>query len=68
MKNPYEWQPIETAPKDETTILVKRKDAYGWTTTTAFWSTDSDRWVLDCPGEYAEDYEFKNPSHWMPGP
>jgi hypothetical protein len=67
-----EWQPIETAPKDGTWILVTGGDiGYNWdgdtipAVTTAQWHYKS--WQMawfdsGCLGEY------DNPTHWMPLP
>ena len=65
----HEWQPIETAPKDGTTILLyvgKFCDDYA----VAFWY--GDYWHVGLK-EYARytdryDFEFGNPTHWMPLP
>lgn len=67
-----EWKPIETAPKDDTTILVSSK-----------WGT----WVAKYVGEYGTGFRPENPwfvmmlnmrhlgnapnyrpTHWMPLP
>jgi len=57
-----EWQPIETAPKDGTTLLVWD----GIAITTAFFQTHKygGNWELANPGSYAEDCEI-NATHWM---
>lgn len=57
------WQPINTAPKDETTVLL------GWDylqiVGLAYWHTERDDWwALD--GDTS--YYTKNPTHWMPLP
>jgi hypothetical protein len=68
------WQPIETAPKDETPVLIfggiQHPEVGSSRTITratlANWSTSSECWdVLDC------DYysvSIENPTHWMPLP
>lgn len=55
------WQPIETAPKDGTEILVY---APGFCQT-ALWEsyTFSEGWVNDSSGNWLND-----PTHWMPLP
>jgi hypothetical protein len=53
-----EWQPIETAPKDETRVLLVA--SYG-TMHTAFWRDGL--WRCGGMGQY-----FNNPTHWMPLP
>ena len=60
------WQPIETAPKDNTRILLH--DVYErerpWATFVGAWGTwiHNDGWH-SIPGAYA-----KRPTHWMPLP
>ena len=53
-----EWEPIETAPKDEAAILGF---ADGEMTTVAW---NQGYWSLCVPGAYAEDGEWW-PTHWM---
>jgi len=53
---PPDWQPIETAPKDGTTILVFHNGSM-WT---VLWS-DVQEW------HDANDYGY-TPTHWMPLP
>jgi hypothetical protein len=58
-----DWNPIETAPQDETPIQ-------GWNgleMTSIKWDKLMGRWELVCPGEYAEDLTF-HPICWMPLP
>lgn len=57
-----QWQPIETAPKDSTLILLRGKenrhaDGY-WQPTTI--STGAEHWVWP--------YINREPTHWMPLP
>lgn len=71
-----EWQPIETAPKDGTPILVWNGPAnYGYYTApdqmgTARWDrqafTDGEMcwWACDC----CDGVTTYNPTHWMPLP
>ncbi len=62
-----EWQPIATAPKDGTVILIYGDEAM----TTAYWRHiqmgRDGYWALWCAGSYAEDDEV-NATHWMPLP
>jgi hypothetical protein len=57
-----DWQPIETAPKDGTNILL------GWPTMvlSGYWADWRSRksWVTS-RGEYSDKYA---PTHWMPLP
>ena len=64
-----DWQPIETAPKDGTKIILgqfdKTKDRYG-RVRVDYWHKVSDA------GSYSGWGEFNNrfwpPTHWMPLP
>ena len=58
------WQPIETAPKDGTEVLMFcAPDEM----VTALWSYS--HWSLVQCGSYADDsYLFSDPTHWMPLP
>lgn len=67
------WQPIETAPKDGTWILVN--DGTGsahppvhvvhWSNPE--WMGGPDTWVTMAIGPNPDTYE-PNPTHWMPIP
>lgn len=57
-----DWQPIETAPKDETSILGYHPKEEG-TITTMRYSNCRKAWIND---EY--DAIKYNPTHWMPLP
>lgn len=74
------WQPIETAPKDGTEILVGRWIVQGyfhqgkwvdkgkkWTCTSVAWEKNT--WILIEWGTYAEFGELsETPTYWMPLP
>lgn len=53
-----EWQPIETAPKDGTPILVCDKGPYAYV---AEWFQHSRTWI-------GADKMYWEPTHWMPLP
>ena len=55
---PLEWQPIETAPKDGTAILIYHQNAY----TQAVAAPVIDGWFVPRGGP------VKNPTHWQPLP
>jgi hypothetical protein len=63
-----EWQPIETAPKDGTAILIWPANAsfYGDEATSYVvrWHDWKEAWIEASGEEYAAFY----PTHWMPLP
>lgn len=60
------WQPIETAPKNGTSILLGATDLK--TITLACWLDAYKKWATiseqDCP----DSYQFDFFTHWMPLP
>lgn len=56
------WQPIETAPKDELILVARTKRMCG---PCAAMNHSQDGWVTETPGEWVSIY---TPSHWMPLP
>lgn len=54
----HEWQPIDTAPKDGTSILGYDDHDMN----IVYWSFSG--WNLVCAGSYAE-YTDWDPTHWM---
>lgn len=68
-----EWQPIETAPRDGTYVLVGRDmgEPWGFVRGTGYYIGEGTRvagWVCrginDPPGEFG----LGNPTHWCPLP
>jgi hypothetical protein len=59
--NIVEWQPIETAPKDGTRILLFRQD-YEETIAVCYYSENWNFWKIVLGNFWA------NPTHWMPLP
>ena len=57
------WQPIETAPKDGTTVLLY---APGWDSPKTGWTYGKDEWQ-DCPYSHKGSKNYL-PTHWMPLP
>ncbi len=57
-----EWQPIKTAPKDGTRVILFRPD---WieSMVTGYWNKDFDDWFIPYNGS-----PFLSPTHWMPLP
>lgn len=58
------WQPIETAPKDGTHVLVWSKS---WGPTQAFFISEDDEDYYEGWVAYHADQEIA-PTHWMPLP
>lgn len=71
---PTGWQPIETAPKDGTKILVWDQEYKEWEKVT--WKENwegSDfryqfKWCVWLSGEDEVHTVVENPTHWMPLP
>ena len=61
--NKSDWQPIETAPKDGTWILIFRGHDADWTFNYALVYWD-DHFMCWHDGDYHSDYY--RPNHWMP--
>jgi hypothetical protein len=59
-----EWQPIETAPKDKTRVLVlnKRPSGHAGSMHVAFWNSVDQLWIT------SSNHNIKHVSHWMPLP
>ena len=70
-----EWQPIETAPKDGSTILVcgpRLLHAHGFGMATVHWQMDHEDgipwWKIE-DGKFGPyDLRGPSPTHWMPLP
>jgi len=61
-----EWQPIETAPKDGTPILLGIAGPHYWPRS-AWWCLDEERWVVHKGGRFSAWFDIP-PTHWMPLP
>ena len=61
-----EWQPIDTAPKDGTTILICGHGSNGYFVADAKW--DGVAFCLFHPDDDAHTSHCYHPSHWMPLP
>lgn len=66
-----DWRPIETAPMDETIVLISgfmfdRKDSERWISTAGF-CADEGRW-FSTPDDRDDQGPFYCPTHWMPLP
>lgn len=57
------WQPIETAPKDGSNIIV----AEGLHVSIAFWDEQKSMW-LDAINHDGYEHVPRNPTKWMPFP
>lgn len=68
LKHLAEWQPIDTAPKNFSDVLIYLPRSefgdYGERVTVAFWEVDLRLWII--PGLLPN--EESNPTHWMPLP
>lgn len=63
-----DWQPIETAPKDGTFVILKggeHDEGYGAPCVVAFW--DGRFWVY-AYWDTNWRSSYRNPTHWMPIP
>lgn len=54
-----QWQPIETAPRDGTRVIVAGGTLHSWPTTAEY----DEGWRILMASDYVE-----HPSHWMPIP
>lgn len=66
-----EWQPIETAPKDGTDILVYQTDVSEPSMTVCAFDEDwsNDGWWTCCDGKNADiPLRGPEPTHWQPLP
>ena len=62
------WQPIETAPKDGTRVLLLDLDQFiGWFQPSPFVNRTTGKWVKDAFDTYG-DRVVLNPTHWLPLP
>lgn len=76
MEREMQWQPIETAPKDGTHILIYTVDHPGPVPArdmparvTAFWYAPYGEWHLVMAWGYeAENQVYGVPTHWQPLP
>ncbi len=61
-----EWQPIETAPRDGTVVLLyPRAHQHKWPISMALWRADKGAWHNYFKVNGASDGAF---THWMPLP
>ena len=60
------WEPIETAPRDESALLLWFPDAE-LKVRAAFWSPDGDWFEYEWSGHPITDL-CGQPTHWMPIP
>lgn len=64
VRSPYAWQPIETAPKNVTVVLLYRYRRGSLSWSICYWDADKCGWVkYDNPDSW-----FEEPTHWMPLP
>jgi len=63
----YEWQPIETAPKDGRSIIIAiniATDEFGPRIACGSWQRLAETWFGTCGSSLV----IYNPTHWMPLP
>lgn len=64
-----QWQPIETAPKDGSEIVVwdgLQMQIVSWSCTSVYGRKG---WVFgECQGEYNSRQEIESPTRWQPKP
>lgn len=61
------WQPIETAPRDQSWVLLWSRDcdpAFG----VFRWDIEDDEWVSDEKADRWVESQSYGPTHWMPLP
>jgi hypothetical protein len=65
-----QWQPIETAPKDNSAVLVYVPMRSVKFMATAFWDTVAGEWRVAWTGLHNKPSVIKDPepTHWMPLP
>jgi len=62
---PHQWQPIETAPKDGTVILIAEFTRPVWSVVSAKWCKE---WHEPSWDTISKHCLYNNPTHWMPLP
>lgn len=63
-----QWQPIETAPKDGTDIIVLLTHMERPRAWTGRWHKGLKRWSIDHGMQRYQPAEMAYPTHWMPLP
>jgi hypothetical protein len=63
-----DWRPIETAPKDETWVLLYFPGGDETKCKTGFWSEGSVDWYGSESDSHSMTDFFDQPTHWMPLP
>lgn len=68
------WRPIETAPRDGTSVIVASRYETRTVVGEARFLMDEDAtytawwWANQSPGDYYADMIYPNPTHWQPLP
>lgn len=62
------WQPIESAPKDGTNILICGHACGGYYVADVKWNVNEGTWCLFDPAEDGHTYPSEGHTHWMPLP
>ncbi len=58
-----EWQPIETAPKDQAKIIAGAYIGRAWCVGVCWYSEHAGQWLVQ-----TGNFPDKQPTHWMPLP
>ena len=60
-----DWQPIETAPKDGTVVLIFEPSREKWKINSAYWPN---HWHKPCFLSAGQGVMLDKATHWMPLP
>ncbi len=60
------WQPIATAPKDHTTVLVCQKVGGRWLYSAMEWDDMFNHWRTEACGGFEYEEDITEPTHWKP--
>jgi hypothetical protein len=63
-----EWQPIRTAPKDESWVLLLFNDEPEPYVRSGFWSAEYSDWYDSEAASHSLTALVDQPTHWMPLP
>lgn len=58
-----QWQPIATAPRDRSMVLICDQTRKVWKAVTAYWNPDKESWEI-----ISKHHPYDKPTHWFPVP